>query len=46
MGGSFGQDDYLPESEDEEAEEDEFEAMTTTAESGYPNNFLSVPNKV
>uniref|UniRef100_A0A182JTH2 Uncharacterized protein n=1 Tax=Anopheles christyi TaxID=43041 RepID=A0A182JTH2_9DIPT len=44
MGGSFGQDDYVLESDGEEAD-DEFDQFTTTAEIGYPSNYLSVPNK-
>ncbi|KFB42836.1 hypothetical protein ZHAS_00010648 [Anopheles sinensis] len=44
MGGSFGQDDYVMESDGEEAD-DEFDQFTTTAEIGYPSNYLSVPNK-
>lgn len=46
MGESFGQDDYFPESDGEEAD-DEFDQFTTTADVGYPpGNFLSVPGRV
>ncbi|XP_065078276.1 uncharacterized protein LOC135701411 [Ochlerotatus camptorhynchus] len=45
MGESFGQDDYFPESDGEEAD-DEFDQFTTTADVGYPpGNFLSVPGR-
>ncbi|XP_035773398.1 uncharacterized protein LOC118456603 isoform X2 [Anopheles albimanus] len=44
MGGSFGQDDYVLESDGEEAD-DEFDQFTTTAEIGFPTNYLSVPSK-
>lgn len=45
MGESFQTDDFFLESDGEEAD-DEFEQITTTAEIGYPNSFLSVPGKV
>lgn len=46
MGESFGQDDYFPESDGEEAD-DEFDQFTTTADVGYPpGNFLVVPGRV
>ncbi|XP_062705704.1 serine-rich adhesin for platelets isoform X2 [Aedes albopictus] len=45
MGESFGQDDYFPESDGEEAD-DEFDQFTTTADVGYPpGNFLAVPGR-
>ncbi|XP_062552410.1 uncharacterized protein LOC134217625 [Armigeres subalbatus] len=45
MGESFGQDDYFPESDGEEAD-DEFDQFTTTADVGYPpGNFLVVPGR-
>lgn len=44
MGESFGTDDYICESEDEEAD-DEFDQGTTTAEIGY-HSYLNVPGKV